>query len=92
MHLPSGLPLRRFRPPLPANLEFTSTDRKPTYVWTERFHGAITHVRGPWCSSGDWWQTDGAWARTEWDIALAGGGLYRLLRDGEAYFIEGEYD
>ena len=92
VHLPSGLPLRRFRPPLPANLEFTSTDRKPTYVWTERFHGAITHVRGPWCSSGDWWQTDGAWARTEWDIALAGGGLYRLLRRGEAWFIEGEYD
>ncbi len=93
VHPPCGLPLRRFRPPLPANLEFTPTERQPTYVWTEHFHGAITQVRGPWCGSGDWWQTDRAWARTEWDIALAdGGGLYRLLRLGEAWFIEGEYD
>ena len=92
VHPPHGLPLRRFRPPLPANLEFTPTERQPTYVWTEHFHGTVTQVRGPWCSSGDWWQTDRAWARTEWDIALASGGLYRLLRDGEAWFIEGEYD
>jgi protein ImuB len=109
VHAPCGLPLRRFRPPLPARLEFTTTDlaeagapsppgsappadRRPSYVWTEHFHGAISHVRGPWCSSGDWWQADRAWSRTEWDIALVGGGLYRLLRTGEAWFIEGEYD
>jgi protein ImuB len=92
VHPPWGLPLRRFRPPLPAKLEFTADSPAPTYVWTERFQGAIAHRRGPWCSSGDWWQSDRAWARTEWDIALAGGGLYRLLRLGDTYFIEGEYD
>jgi len=89
-HSPEGLPLRRFRPPLPARLEFTGD--QPTYLWTETFHGALTDLRGPWPSSGDWWQQDRAWSRVEWDIALATGGLYRLLRIDRSYFIEGEYD
>lgn len=92
VHPPLGLPLRRFRPPLPATLEFTPHDRKPTYLFTDQFQGEIAHLRGPWRSSGDWWQNDRAWQRIEYDIALAEGGLYRLLRIGEAWFIEGEYD
>ena len=92
LHPPLGLPLRRFRPPLPATLEFTQPERRPTYVHTAQFRGEITHVRGPWRSSGDWWQQDRAWSRLEWDIALADGGLYRLLLIGEAWFVEGEYD
>ncbi len=92
VHPPLGLPLRRFRPPLAATLEFAPHEPQPTYVATERFHGAIVEIRGPWRSNGDWWQTDRAWARTEWDIALAEGGLYRLLLIGDSYFIEGEYD
>ena len=91
-HAPWGPPLRRFRPPLPARLEFAAGDRRPSYVWTERFAGEVAAVRGPWCASGGWWQADLAWSRTEWDIALAGGGLYRLLRADDAWFIEGEYD
>ncbi|WP_414660113.1 DNA polymerase Y family protein [Horticoccus sp. 23ND18S-11] len=92
VHAPHGLPLRRFRPPLPATLEFAAPARQPVYVHTDRFHGAITDLRGPWRSSGDWWQGDRAWQRIEYDIAIAGGGLYRLLRVDEAWFIEGEYD
>jgi protein ImuB len=90
LHQRFGLPLRRFRPPLPARLEFTGS--QPTYLWTENFHGALAATRGPWPSSGDWWQAGRAWRRTEWDIALVPGGLYRLLRVGDAWFIEGEYD
>jgi protein ImuB len=90
LHPCLGLPLRRFRPPLPARLEFTGGD--PTYLWTEIFHGPLAVARGPWPGSGDWWQADRAWSRTEWDIALATGGLYRLLRVGDSYFIDGEYD
>ena len=83
-------PLRRFRPPLPARLEFTAG--RPTFLWTERMQGEISFRSVTWPSGGDWWQRDRAWSRLEWDIALAGGGLYRLLRiDGE-WFIEGEYD
>ncbi len=90
LHPPLGLPLRRFRPPLPAQLELT--DGKPTYLWTERFNGAIAAVRGPWLSSGEWWQADRAWRRTEYDVALAPGGLYRLVLTDCRWFIDGEYD
>lgn len=87
-----GGPLRRFRPPLPATLEFSAADPKPRYVHTARFAGTITTVVGPWRSSGGWWQPDETWDRTEWDIGLAEGGLYRLLHADGAWFIEGEYD
>ena len=92
LHPPLGLPLRRFRPPLLANLEFSQGTRRPTFVYTHRFHGDIAEIRGPWRSSGDWWQPDRAWQRLEYDIALADGGLYRLLQLGDAFFIDGEYD
>jgi protein ImuB len=92
VHAPYGLPLRRFRPALPATLEFTPDERKPTYLHTDRFRGEIAQISGPWRSNGDWWQNDRAWQRIEYDIALASGGLYRLLQIGEAWFIEGEYD
>lgn len=90
LHVPLGLPLRRFRPPLPARLEFT--EDRPTYLWTEHIRGEISSHTNAWPSSGEWWQNDRAWSRTEWDIALAEGGLYRLLQIGEAWFVEGEYD
>ena len=92
IHAVAGLALRRFRPPLLATLEFNQGERKPAYVFTHRFHGDIAEIRGPWRSSGDWWQQDRAWQRLEYDITLADGGLYRLLQIGDAFFIEGEYD
>ncbi|MEX2045330.1 MAG: hypothetical protein WD941_08255, partial [Opitutus sp.] len=66
--------------------------RKPIYLHTARFHGSIVEIRGPWRGSGDWWQPDRAWQRLEYDTAIAGGGLYRLLFTGGAWFVEGEYD
>ncbi len=87
-----GLPLRRFRPPLPARLSFAPASGRPAHVWTERFSGPVTEARGPWCASGDWWEPARAWARVEWDVALTGGGLYRLIGEREAWFVEGEYD
>lgn len=90
LHAPLGLPLRRFRPPLPARLEFTAG--RPTFLWTDQVRGEITHHSAPYLSSGDWWQPDRSWSRIEWDIALVPGGLYRLLQVGENYFLEGEYD
>lgn len=90
VHPSLGVPLRRFRPPLPARLEFT--DGQPTYLWTEHVRGEIAAKSAAYPSSGDWWQRDRAWQRTEWDIALVEGGLYRLLLIGDAWFIEGEYD
>ncbi|HEX2854018.1 MAG TPA: hypothetical protein VHO24_12330 [Opitutaceae bacterium] len=89
-HPALGLPLRRCRPPLPARVEFT--EGRATFLWTERARGEICFQSRPYPSSGDWWQNDRAWHRTEWDIALTEGGLYRLLLIDDAYFIEGEYD
>lgn len=90
IHAALGTPLRRFRPPLPARIEFT--EGRPTYVWTEHVRGDIARQSTPYPSSGDWWQHDRAWSRIEWDIALTEGGLYRLLRTDDGWFIEGEYD
>jgi protein ImuB len=90
LHPPLGLPLHRFRPPLPARLEFM--DGRATYLWTEQVRGEISMQRGPWVKSGEWWQADQAWSRREWDIELTDGGLYRLVHTQDTYFLEGEYD
>lgn len=83
-------PLRRFRPPLPARIEFA--DGSPRYLWTEHVSGEIADRSQGSRSSGDWWQADRQWRRTEWDIKLAQGGLYRLLLIDRAWFLDGEYD
>ncbi len=90
LHPTLGLPLRRCRPPLPAQIELT--DGRPSFLWTERFSGAVLNVRGPWLSSGDWWQASRTWRRIEYDIALDTGGLLRLVRSDDRWWIEGEYD
>ena len=87
-----GLPLRRFRPPTPANVELQSGYL--AYLWTPQLHSAITAVQGPYRTSGDWWETNHTWSREEWDIELADGGLYRLAHDllTHTWHLEGEYD
>jgi hypothetical protein len=52
----------------------------------------VETARGPWRGAGDWWHADLVWEREEWDVALAGGGLYRVLRTPAGWFVEGEYD
>ncbi len=89
-HVSLGPPLRRFRPPLPARLEFT--EGRPSYLWTEPISGQILVCSKGCRSSGEWWQKDLTWCRTEWDIELAEGGLYRLLLLLDAWYLEGEYD
>lgn len=82
--------LRAFRPPLPA--EVVLRDGAPAFVSAPGLRGAVVDRAGPWHASGDWW--DVAWSREEWDVALQGGGVYRLFRDRlrEAWFVEGELD
>jgi protein ImuB len=87
---PARVALRVFRPPRPA--EVTVREGGPAYVAAAGVRGAVVDRAGPWRASGDWW--DVAWSREEWDVTLAGGGLYRLFRDRlrEAWFVEGELD
>jgi protein ImuB len=85
----AGLQLRRFRPPLPAHFEFR--ENRPALVRSEWFRGPVADARGPFLSSGQWWD-DHRWAREEWDVEVAGEILIRIFRSGEGCFIEGVYD
>ncbi|HEV2455048.1 MAG TPA: hypothetical protein VGY98_12355 [Verrucomicrobiae bacterium] len=85
----AGLQLRRFRPPLPAHCEFR--ENSPALVRSERMGGPVADARGPFVSSGNWWDNQ-RWAREEWDIEIAGGILIRVFRSEEGCFIEGVYD
>ncbi len=88
---PVGLPLRRFRPPVPARVELQN-DHYPASVWSAHVSGMVDTLRGPWRSSGDWWETGREWEREEWDVELSGGGLYRIVQMEGRWFLEGEYD
>lgn len=89
-HPPRGLPLRRYRPPVPAQVELAG--RAPAYVWTAALQGIVSATAGPWHNSGDWWEADRHWQHEEWDVEFATGGVYRLRRTAAGWFLEGEYD
>jgi protein ImuB len=82
--------LRTFRPPLFARVVLDGL--VPVFVAASGLRGAVTERAGPWRASGDWW--DEAWSREEWDVELAGLGVYRIFRDRirNAWFVEGELD
>jgi protein ImuB len=90
VHPPRGLPLRRHRPPTPARVALT--DNRPAYLWAAGEEGAVAAADGPWIGSGDWWEAGRGWHQEEWDVELAGGGVYRLRRAADGWFVEGEYD
>ncbi|HEU5124351.1 MAG TPA: DNA polymerase Y family protein [Verrucomicrobiae bacterium] len=85
----TGLCLRRFRPAISAFVEFR--ERRPALVRSSVFNGAIVDLRGPFVSSGDWWDRD-PWSREEWDVQTAEGTLYRIFSSPEGCFVEGVYD
>ncbi len=82
-----GLPLLRFRPPLPAQVDIA--EAQPAYVRSSRFQGEVEEVLGPWKLRGDWWNPL-SWAREEWDIRTLSG-LYRLAKIRNQWVIEGIY-
>jgi protein ImuB len=86
---PTGFSLRRFRPAILAFVEFR--ERRPALVRSSVLNGAIVDLRGPFVSSGDWWDRD-PWSREEWDVQAADGTLYRIFRSPEGCFVEGIYD
>ena len=84
-----GPPLRRFRPPVPAQVEVE--ERVPVRMISAEGSGGIRARRGPYQASGDWWDSQ-PWSREEWDVELVGGQLYRLSRQPGGWFVEGVYD
>jgi len=88
--------LRRFRPPLRANV--TLENGQPVHLVCRKkdVQGTVLWKAGPWRFSGDWWERE-AWSRDEWDLALQNENaisLYRLVHDllGGGWFVEGTYD
>lgn len=88
--LRQGLQLRRFRPPVTAQVEFRGEE--PSLLRSQPCQGAILAWRGPYANSGNWWEAASSWAREEWDVQMAGGGLYRIFLSAGQYFVEGVYD
>jgi len=86
---PTGLPLRRFRPPLVAEVDLAGG--RPSRFRAPNCSGMIRAVRGPWRSSGDWWDQQ-SWSRDEWDVQTTDGGLYRLFEQDRRWFVDGIYD
>ncbi len=87
----SGLSIRIYRPPLPANVQ--APEGRPSHLTARGVQGRVLTRAGPWRISGDWW-TATPWARDEWDVALTDGALYRIYFERLAgrWFVEGSYD
>lgn len=99
-----GLPLRRFRPPRPLEVDViedpASGRARPVAVPSGEIRGRFCHLAGPWPLSGDWWESAQRWRREEWDVQLEDGSLYRLschLEEDDspskrpAWYLEGVY-
>ena len=93
-HIPEssqGLPLRRFRPPIPVSITGDlGRHNEQCRLKSRTIQGRLIRIIGPWKSSGNWWDQS-AWDREEWDIELANGGVYRLVHDGNDWKLEGIY-
>jgi hypothetical protein len=83
-----GLPLLRFRPPLPARVDLENN--RPVFLKSDRLSGPLQELRGPWKASGHWWDKEN-WMQEEWDAALPDGSLCRLARSGATWKVEGIY-
>ena len=84
-----GLPLRRYRPAMPAQVRVVR--HEPAFVVSDTAHGEVTAAHGPYRGSGGWWDRE-LWGVEEWDIEIAGDGIYRLgLKNGQ-WVIEGCYE
>ena len=88
--------LRRFRPPLRANVSLESGQPVHLVCGKKDVQGTVLWKAGPWRFSGDWWERE-AWSRDEWDLALKNDdaiSFYRLVHDllGGGWYVEGTYD
>ena len=95
--------LRRFRIPLAACVAVD--DGRPVRVSAGSGVGscAVEACTGPWRTSGHWWKplsavdrqaSAGRWSHDDWDVALRGGGVYRIYRDRMrgGWFVTGMMD
>ncbi len=82
-----GIPWLRFRPAVRADVIMDQA--RPAFLYSERTTGPVKESEGPWLLEGNWWQKN-QWTREEWDIVMQDG-MYRLIRTGEGWFLDGVY-
>ncbi|HHY86668.1 MAG TPA: DNA polymerase Y family protein [Verrucomicrobia bacterium] len=87
--LDKGLQLRRLREAVEMEIEFFG--ERPIRVHSRVVSGVVARARGPFLSSGEWWD-DNRWSREEWDVQMTDGVLYRVVRSPQGCFLEGVYD
>ena len=90
----SSWPLRRFRPPLVIAVAADSgTLPRPLALLTGPRRGTVVHHRGPFLSSGNWWDNTTAWQQAEWDLELTSGHLVRIaFHPPDHWQLEGGYE
>lgn len=85
----TGLPLHRYRPPIAAVVKVLR--HEPAEVASPVVTGRVVELLGPYRASGGWWERE-RWGVEEWDVEIAGHGLYRLRQENHEWVIEGCYD
>jgi len=81
--------LRRFRPNV--SVSVLLNDGKPAYIRNAQIEGELSDKKGPYASSGNWWDETG-WSRLEWDVQLENGALARCHESESGWALDGVYD
>jgi protein ImuB len=81
--------LRRFRSNLSAAVLLDKD--KPAHIRSARIEGEICSRKGPYATSGNWWD-EAAWGRVEWDVQLENGVVARCHEVTGTWKLDGIYD
>ncbi len=89
-----AVPLRRFRPAREVAVAHEAEGRFPVplAILTGAFVGEILRRRGPFLSSGAWWDHAVAWQRLEWDVEVAQGFVRLAFLKPQTWKVEGKYE
>lgn len=81
--------LRRFRLPVPVAMLLVNN--RPAHLRSAELHGDVPRQKGPYNSSGNWWDEKG-WERAEWDLELENGALCQCHSHEGQWELDGVYD
>ncbi|HET7712640.1 MAG TPA: DNA polymerase Y family protein [Thermoanaerobaculia bacterium] len=84
------LAMRVFRPPLPVDVITSGNDIRQ--ILGDGDHaGNVRLSSGPWDVEEGWWRETPV-DRRYWDVELERGGVYRVYRDSEGWYVDARYD
>ncbi len=85
----TGTPIRRFR--AGTRVAVVIRNGRPARIESRLVTGTVTVSTGPWYAAGDWWDARRSWSRVEWDVEVNGAGVFRVVREGKEWELEGRY-